>query len=55
MSNAFARKHGLDPREDPMVTLQKIAYQSQVVRYCQDAVSHGGGWAGVVRSAAPLL
>jgi hypothetical protein len=31
MSNAFARKHGLDPKDDPLVNLQKITFQAQVV------------------------
>ncbi len=29
MSNAFARRHGLNPRDNPMINLQKIALQSQ--------------------------
>jgi hypothetical protein len=27
MSNAFARKHGLDPKENPLVNLQRLAMQ----------------------------
>lgn len=30
MSNAFARKHGLDPKENPLVNLQRLAFQQQV-------------------------
>lgn len=30
MSNAFARRHGLNPKDNPMLNLQKIALQSQV-------------------------
>lgn len=29
MSNAFARRHGLNPKDNPMLNLQKIALQSQ--------------------------
>jgi hypothetical protein len=29
MSNAFARKHGLDPKENPLVNLQRLAMQQQ--------------------------
>lgn len=30
MSNAFARKHGLDPKENPLVNLQRLAMQQQM-------------------------
>ena len=30
MSNAFARRHGLNPKDNPMLNLQKIALQAQV-------------------------
>jgi hypothetical protein len=35
MSNAFARRHGLNPRDNPMVNLQKIALQSHAVQHPQ--------------------
>jgi hypothetical protein len=39
MSNAFARKHGLNPKDNPLVNLQRIAMQqvaptASAVRVC---------------------
>lgn len=41
MSNAFARKHGLDPKENPLVNLQRLAMQQHVPQ--QQPVSGGLG------------
>ena len=46
MSNAFARKHGLDPKENPLVNLQRLAMQQQVAPQGPPAMvgGQGGAW-----------
>jgi hypothetical protein len=39
MSNAFARKHGLDPKDNPLLNLQRIALQQTAPQQQQHAVS----------------
>jgi hypothetical protein len=39
MSNAFARKHGLDPKDNPLLNLQRIALQQTTTQPQQHAVS----------------
>jgi hypothetical protein len=41
MSNAFARKHGLDPKDNPLLNLQRIALQQTTTQPQQHAVSTG--------------
>ncbi|WIA40824.1 hypothetical protein OEZ86_004501 [Tetradesmus obliquus] len=43
MSNAFARKHGLDPKDNPLLNLQRIALQQTSSQPQQQACGGGGG------------
>ncbi|GAX72572.1 hypothetical protein CEUSTIGMA_g28.t1 [Chlamydomonas eustigma] len=46
MSNAFARRHGLNPRDNAMINLQKLALQSQMTPQQQKPMRQGysGGY-----------
>jgi hypothetical protein len=52
MSNAFARKHGLDPKDNPLLNLQRIALQQTSSQQQQQAVSLVASVTAWYRSAA---
>jgi hypothetical protein len=54
MSNAFARKHGLNPRDNPVVNLQKIALAGQVCAIVSPWVMDGAVHMGTSCCASVL-
>jgi hypothetical protein len=52
MSNAFARKHGLDPKDNPLLNLQRIALQQTTTQPQQHAVSESASFAALCCIAA---
>ena len=50
MSNAFARRHGLNPRDHGLVNLQKLAMQEAAALGVQSVGGGGGGGAAIAPS-----